>query len=351
MSLVKILQHRLLQMGISLLVTVVCSAQASAQISPWADQQLPVQAGLWLWLDAQAIDGANQSLGLPSPADGERLQVWRDGSGNGRDFLQPLQEDQPTLTRVVDALTVRFDGNSDSMRCLTDAANATAATVFVVAAPHSNPGGFRALFAANATGKNDYQSGWNLIWGVVPVASFTRLNVEGLGFGGERNLLGNVVPFGMLHIFQIDIDPASEQCAIVLDGEVPGDGPSHRGVFVGRTDARRPVCGDWQRPTESPRTDPGRHCGGLGFRSCVDRATVATCARIFGDKHKSLADDLPRQLQLAATGSKLTKVPDPPPDSNVAGRIFRSRIAIVADQCQQCSIPRGWPDDDAWLQR
>src|SRR5262249_62126988 len=82
-------------------------------------------------------------------------------------------------------------------------------TLFLVAAPRANPGGFRGLLAANEAGKNDYTSGFtcDLSW-----PASTRLdavNVEGAGFGGAVHPLSRPAPFGEFRPFEVLCRPGA----------------------------------------------------------------------------------------------------------------------------------------------
>ncbi|MBM3838512.1 MAG: hypothetical protein FJ398_11205 [Verrucomicrobia bacterium] len=63
-----------------------------------------------------------------------------------------------------------------------------------MAAPSAN-GGFRALASFNAAGQNDYTTGANLDFGSATSPTLTRLNAEGAGFSGERNLQAATTAF------------------------------------------------------------------------------------------------------------------------------------------------------------
>ena len=62
-------------------------------------------------------------------------------------------------------------------------------TVFVVAAPFSNSGGFRAFLAMHQEGRDDFTSGVTVDMGFGFTGRFDALNVEGKGFGGMTNLM------------------------------------------------------------------------------------------------------------------------------------------------------------------
>ena len=85
---------------------------------------------------------------------------------------------------------VRFDGKAAHLSVTNVNRSLKSFTLFLVASPRANAGGFRGLIAANATGKNDYTTGFtcDLSW---PASTrLDHVNVEGAGFG----LTGQVRP-------------------------------------------------------------------------------------------------------------------------------------------------------------
>ena len=98
--------------------------------------------------------------------------------------------------RVGDAWLMRFDGEDDHFRLTGTGVDLQAATVFIVAAPHANPGDFRGLIATNAPDRRDYESGITIDLGPGPSFKFDHLNVEGKGFGGANDLLHSGSDFG-----------------------------------------------------------------------------------------------------------------------------------------------------------
>jgi putative heme-binding domain-containing protein len=183
----------------------------------WADPRLPVREGLGLWLDAGRQGEAYAAAGRAGLLDGVQLGVWYDASGRGRDFVQRERAAQPKLVRVgaggtgggesAGGAVVRFDGVDDVLSFCAGEAPLAGFTLFVCAAPRSNAGGFRALFAANAVGRNDYQSGFNVDLSWPPTSSFETLNVEGSGFGGAADLLEESFEFGTLHVLAVVSTP------------------------------------------------------------------------------------------------------------------------------------------------
>src|SRR4051794_38134016 len=72
-------------------------------LEPWADERLPVQDGLELWLDASRENQSRSAVPstrreqLPPVASGAPLDTWHDGSGKKRDVVQFVPESRPHL--------------------------------------------------------------------------------------------------------------------------------------------------------------------------------------------------------------------------------------------------------------
>jgi hypothetical protein len=202
------------------------AARAGATIERWADPKLPIVEGLELWLDAARANGDQLA-----PRDG-KLEVWYDASGKGRHLRQPVAEARPTRLPAGDSVVVRFDGLDDHLRAVRQATELATFTVFVVAAPRQNPGGFRAVLAFNAAGGRDFETGLTLDLGPNATARFSALNVEGRGFGGWQNLLKTDRPFGELHTLQVTADAKAVRLAV--DGAPAGERPRYgRPVSLG----------------------------------------------------------------------------------------------------------------------
>src|SRR5262245_18859556 len=191
--------------------------QPGPTVTKWADPKLPVTAGLELWLDAARANGDQLA-----PHDG-KLEVWYDASGKGRHLRQPVADARPTRLPAGGSAVVRFDGLDDHLRAVKQGAELEAFTVFVVAAPRLNPGGFRGVLAFNAAEKRDYETGLTLDLGPAPTPRFSALNVEGRGFGTWRNLLTKDLPFGELHTLEATADAKTVRLAV--DGDPAGERP------------------------------------------------------------------------------------------------------------------------------
>src|SRR5262245_37519095 len=106
--------------------------QATAQ-----ESQLPVKNGLVLWLDAQTLTASN----------GQPVAERKDGSGQGRHARQPDVARQPIcrtdmLPGKKTPKVVYFDGQRTGLQISNANAQLEYYTIFVVAAPSSNHGGF-----------------------------------------------------------------------------------------------------------------------------------------------------------------------------------------------------------------
>ena len=192
----------------------------AAAVEKWADPKLPVAAGLELWLDAARANGPQLA-----PHDGQ-LEVWHDASGNGRHVRQPTAGARPTRMPAGGSAVVRFDGRDDHLRAVKLGAALETFSIFLVAAPRQNPGGFRAALAFNAAGGRDFETGLTLDLGPAPSSRFSALNVEGRGFGTWQNLMKNERPFGELHTLEVTGDAKRVRLAVdgVSGGERPRDG-------------------------------------------------------------------------------------------------------------------------------
>jgi putative heme-binding domain-containing protein len=198
-------------------VALVGADRPGSAVEKWSDPKLPVTAGLELWLDAVRASGDQLT-----PHDG-KLAVWYDASGKGRHLRQPAADARPTRLPVGDSAVVRFDGLNDHLRAVKQAAELTTFTLFVVAAPRQNPGGFRAVLAFNAASRRDFETGLTLDLGPFPTPRFSALNVEGRGFGNWQNLLRADRPFNELRILEVTADTKAVRLAV--DGTPAGSRP------------------------------------------------------------------------------------------------------------------------------
>ncbi len=215
--------NRLMFLGLGVLHFFIWSPAPARAAEPWADGALTVTDGLELWLDATHENAAREARELPPLVNGAPLDYWHDGSGRGRHCDQRQREARPQWRALGGGAFARFDGQNDFLAAaIAPRVTMAGATVFVFAAPASNPGLFCGLLAWNARGKNDYQSGFNVDLGGGPSTNWNRVNVEGPGATGEKNLLREPVAFGAFHTVAITMEPGPQGTRLHFDGVAQG---------------------------------------------------------------------------------------------------------------------------------
>jgi putative heme-binding domain-containing protein len=291
-----------------LLLIMVSSAWAISPawtLWPASAKDLP-EDGLILHLDAGATDKAGNTTPGPLPR-------WMDLSESRRDFVQDNAMLQPQRLWIDGQAIVRFDGQQDYMRALGQAESIDNMTLFMVAAPHENLGDFRGLIATNALGKRDYESGFNLDLGPGPTRRLDYLNIEGVGFGGARDLYSEDQPFGTLHVFESVMDSARMEVQLWVDGKSQGH----------RARVPAPIAIDqWTLGARYYTNGPGDHLVRGPLKG--DFAEVLVWNRILTDeerqqvrdhlvtKYEKLAVALPRQLKLDEPGIEWERIENPP---------------------------------------
>src|SRR5262249_32105214 len=138
---------------------------------------------------------------------------------------QRVQAAQPRLVKTGELAVVRFDGTDDWLGLSGLKRRLDEMTVFVVAAPRSNAGYFRGFLAFNATGENDYVTGFNLDMSGLRSDRFTFINVEGPGFGGAVNLMRGAHPFGEFHTLEVHARSMAKRIDLLIDGTAAGQRP------------------------------------------------------------------------------------------------------------------------------
>ncbi|HEX4149081.1 MAG TPA: ThuA domain-containing protein, partial [Pirellulales bacterium] len=118
--------------------------------------------------------------------------------------------------------SLRFDGRASFMSAdkLDLALDET--TVFVVAAPFSDAGGFRAFLAMNADGQNDYTSGLTLDQGRQGADQLTALNVEVAGSKRPMDFTVDPAEFGRLRRLCVTSKVGPGGTKLYLDGRSLG---------------------------------------------------------------------------------------------------------------------------------
>lgn len=295
------------------LVLFAVTDAAQGQNADWADKELQVRDGLQIWLDASRVNEARRSANLLALVSGEVVAAWSDAT-TGRSLEQADVKSQPQLVKVGDAWVMRFDGEDDHFRLLKTGLKRDAATLFVVVAPHANPGDFRGIFASNAHERRDYESGITMDLGPGPTFKFDQLNIEGSGFGGAKDLLETSHEFGTLHVVETVVDPATKQIELVVDGKSEGKRPfkakelSFDEITVGaRFYTNGPGVHQVRGPFQGDLTEL------LVYDRVLSVDETKSVREYLNAKYKKLAEDLPRELKLATSGGvSLVKAENPP---------------------------------------
>lgn len=278
----------------------VCLAQ-----SP--DTATPLPAGLRIWLDANApVNGRKP---------GDLQAQLKNLTGGTADFVQPDAQRQPRALQQADTWFLRFDGENDYLRLENTGLRASSVSVFLVAAPHSNAGDFRGLFAANAPERRDYESGFTLDLGPGPGRALDQINVEGRGFGGANDLLTTSAPFGTVHVLEMVADAAARRIQFRMDGRLEGErswesaelaleqltlGARYYTNGPGAQQVRGPFQGDLAEL--------------LVFDRVVSESEAEQLRNSLRQKYAKLAADLPGTLPTNATvGVPLMPAVNPPP--------------------------------------
>jgi len=308
------------------IVVAVVGVTGVESAEPWADPSLPAVTGLELWLDASRETAARDS-DRSIQVDGEgRLATWHDASGKGRHAVQAEPGKQPRLLQVEPKVgapsseapwVIRFDGQDDHLRVLGFDRRFTDFTLIVVAAPHSNPGNFRGLFAFNQRDRRDYETGFTLDMNSSFSAALNELNLEGRGFGGARDLLNTSVPFGTLHVIEAIADSGARQVRLNFDGQAQGT-REFSPVELVADDIT--LGARYYENGPGPQGVQGFLHGDLAelllFSRVLSQNEIESVRSYLDRKHASLRDALPRAVQLAGRAENaevLVTVPDPPP--------------------------------------
>jgi putative heme-binding domain-containing protein len=283
----------------------------AAAVESWADPALKVSEGLVAWYDISRENAARKAAKEPRLRDGGKVAIWHDASGGRRHLVQPSADAQPVVRTDDELRFVRFDGQSQWLTADGLGLRFTDATVFLVAAPFSNDGNFRALIAWNAAGANDYQSGLNVDQGPFGTRRFDTLNVEGPGFGGAGNLKQDAGPFGQLTRICLTSTVGPGGTSLFLDGEAAGR--RDRGPGALRLD--RLTVGARYYTNGGPPETRGLLCGEIAEVLVYDRL-LADSERLEVDRYLKAKygerRTLPLPPELAAV-RPIPRDPDPPP--------------------------------------
>jgi putative heme-binding domain-containing protein len=211
-------------------LAVLLLAPAAFAVEPWSDTRLTVTNGIELWFDASREPAAHQTRELASPVSGRALDYWHDGSGNARHLNQRMLDARPQFRRMAGSALVHFDGQNDFLAAAMAPVRFSNCTVVALVSADANPGFFRGFFSCNARGQNDFQSGLNIDLGGAASTNWNKVNVEGRGISGERNLLGSSLEFGTFHSLTVVI--GSKEAVLRVDGKAAGQRTREGGRVV-----------------------------------------------------------------------------------------------------------------------
>jgi hypothetical protein len=121
-------------------------------VEPWADERLSLTNGLEFWLDASRQNAARGALQLAPLASGNNVDYLLDGSGHDRHLSQQTAQARPRFRQEFTGAFLSFDGQDDALSASLLRAAISNATVFVVAMPRTNSGGFRGFFGCSQPG-------------------------------------------------------------------------------------------------------------------------------------------------------------------------------------------------------
>ena len=273
------------------------------------DTGFPVTDGLQVRLDAQLLHDDHQ------PDNGTDLPEW--SSNIAHHLIRFQQSDQvmrPNVAHVGDAVVIRFDGSDDYLRATSTGMHTSSMTLFIVAAPHSNAGDFRGLFAANAPDQRDYVSGLNIDLGPGPGRKLEQINIEGRGFGGARDLMESTDNFGTLHTFETVVDTNSHLVKLFIDGKLQGTRPCE-GSLLSLEEltlgARYYTNGPGAQQVQAP------FHGDIAEVLLYDRVLTTdeseAVRSYLSTKYQKLSEELPKSIKPdGAAGIELVKVKNPP---------------------------------------
>ena len=189
-----------------------------------AAEDLPAQDHLLSHLDATLEDTRRQQSAMPPLRPGQGIDLLHHSVGGQGHFVQPIAERRPALVTDGSAAFWRFDGKDDFL--FLEGRNQLAAeiTLFILAAPKANPGGFSAMFAATTATGSDYTHGMNVDFGFLGTPRLSMVNVESAGSAGSKDMLIDHLlgpaerPFGGFHLFTVRSRMGKDGTEFFLDG-------------------------------------------------------------------------------------------------------------------------------------
>jgi putative heme-binding domain-containing protein len=284
--------------------------QLAPAAEPWADPALKTRDGLILWLDAGRQSAARQAHARVDLAADSLLDVAYDASGQKSHLTQRIREFQPRFIRAGERAVIRFDGKDDYLGLTGQKRTLDRFTLFVHVAVRSNPGMFRALFAINETGKNDYVTGFTLDLTGEGSAALDHLNVEGNGFGGAVNLCRGSHPFRTFHTLAVNCETGDEGVKLFVDGAAMGSRARKQGTL--RMDDIA-LGARFYSNTAEPPCMTGFLDGDIAEVLLFDRVLSEQERKRVGDYLKAKYAGLDDAIGQSIEGVPLKTVANPPP--------------------------------------
>jgi hypothetical protein len=274
-----------------------------------------VKEGLELWLDASRQSAARSAVGLPALASGSGVDHLLDSSGKGRHLTQLLANARPRLMREGAKAFLVFDGNDDALATSALRGETAEATIFVMAAPRANPGGFRAFLSLGRAGGNDFVTGLNLDFGPQASPRMSFLNVEGSGAAGAAQLLrSSALPFGGWHLFSLESKPGKQGIRLSVGGKVEGTRDRQESAIA----LHEFVLGarHYSLSSEPPYVQgffPGSIAEVLLYNRNLKAEEKTSVEQYLQEKHAALLSRAPDALADSLEASVLEIPGDPPP--------------------------------------
>ena len=262
-----------------------------------------------LHLDAEHLA---RVLGQSQPGQ-QPVVFWPDAQSPLLRFVSDEPDQAPRLVVGKGWSTVRFDGIDDALRLLSPGASLGSASLWMVLAPHQNPGDFRGFLATNAPAQRDYVSGFNIDMGPGPSLRWETINIEGRGFSGMQNLNPNAVRFGTLQILEVRLDKEQKQIVLCVNGKQTGQRPW----------AAEPISLDqWTLGARFYTNGPGDQQV-RGHAACDIAELIVFEGVLSGEqsqelhkrleaKHRMLAEVLPDQIKSSTDSDAIVKIDNPP---------------------------------------
>ncbi|CAN5140711.1 hypothetical protein BH23VER1_BH23VER1_04330 [soil metagenome] len=211
-----------MKLAFCFLAAVALGVEVSASVPP-------VQDGLAVHFDVREQARLRQAGSLPPLAAGASVDRLLDGTDGAPPARQFSPDARPHFQAGGGEAFLRFDGADDFLSLSRGRELSPELTVFVLAAPRGNPGGFSALFATAEAGQNDYTSGLNIDFGPRGTDKLSVVNVESAGAGGFRDFLepgrnlAADLPFGGFRVFTVRSQIGGRGNEVYLDGIPLGD--------------------------------------------------------------------------------------------------------------------------------